>query len=99
MSALSLAASLGAAVAQAVGAAVVQDLPQFPGAPEPAVPFHEGLTKEREDERLVQLLRRICRHEQEAVDTAFEDHQHVATAGEKTARKTLTLVEGSKERS
>lgn len=54
------------------------------------MPFHEGLTKVGEDGRLVQLLRHICRHEQEAVDAAFENHQYVATAGEKRRGDGLT---------
>ncbi|GAQ79299.1 hypothetical protein KFL_000280040 [Klebsormidium nitens] len=86
-------ASLRATVAHAEGAAVVQDLPHFSGAAEPAVPFHEGLTKEREDQRLVQLLRRICRHEQEAVDAAFGDHQHVATAADTVMRNWVRAVQ------
>lgn len=60
----------------------VKDLPEFPGAGEPAVPFHEGLTRASEDERLVQLLRHICRHEQKAVDETYRDHQFVIAAGE-----------------
>ena len=77
------AVSLGAAVAQAVGAVTAKELPAFPGSGEPAVPFHEGLTRASEDERLVQLLRHICRHEQKAVDDTYKDHQFVVAAGER----------------
>lgn len=69
-------------MAQAAGAVAAKEIPQYEGATEPEVPLHEGLTQVLEDKRLVQLLRHVCRHEQETIDATFTEHPYLARGGE-----------------